>query len=275
MKAETISAALADAALQLAETSETPRLDAELLMAHALSIDRNTLVLQQLESVVPNAFSALLDRRLAREPIAYILGQKAFWTIDLTVGPGVLIPRPDSETLIEAAIAHFKDRSPAKVLDLGTGPGTLLLSALSHWPDAIGVGADQSEIALEYAKNNAKNLGLDARCRFTHSDWTASIDGAFDLILCNPPYVENDAALTDDIRNYEPHAALFAGKEGLDEYRRLIPQLAHHLAIGGVICLEIGAQQAAAVGEMIIQNGLHFAVRQDLAGRDRCLCITV
>ena len=137
---EKIRTALIGAAAQLEIVSETPRLDAELLMAEALGVARDDLLLRHLDGAVPPRFAALLERRLAREPVAYITGSRAFWTIELRVGPGVLIPRPDSETLIEAAIGHFKDRAPGRILDLGTGPGTLLLAALAQWPEAYGLG---------------------------------------------------------------------------------------------------------------------------------------
>src|SRR5690349_16108760 len=136
--------ALAEAAARLAAVSETARLDAELLMAHALGVVRETLLLHHLDDAAPAAFDALVARRLAHEPVAYLTGRRAFWTIELEVGPGVLIPRPDSETLIEAAIAHFGERGPQRILDLGTGPGTLLLAALGQWPAATGLGIDAS-----------------------------------------------------------------------------------------------------------------------------------
>ena len=147
--------ALADAAVRLAAVSDTARLDAELLMAHALGVARDDLLLRRLDGEAPAAFEPLVARRRAHEPVAYITGRRAFWTIELSVGPGVLVPRPDSETLIEAAIAHFGARTPARILDLGTGPGTLLLAALDQWPEATGLGVDASEAALAWARRNA------------------------------------------------------------------------------------------------------------------------
>ena len=138
-------AALAAATRRLAAVSDTPRLDAELLMAHALGTTREQLLLRHLDDSAPATFASLIDRRLTHEPVAYITGTRDFWTISLTVGPGVLIPRPDSETLIEAAVEHFAGRAPATILDLGTGPGTLLLAALAEWPDAYGLGIDESD----------------------------------------------------------------------------------------------------------------------------------
>lgn len=163
MQGLTCRQVLAEAALALAQTSDTPRLDAELLMAHALGITREDLLLRHLDAPAPAAFEALLARRLAHEPIAYITGTRAFWTIDIVVGPGALIPRADSETLIEAAIDHFGAGGPARILDLGTGPGTLLLAALAQWPQAAGLGIDRSEAALAMARHNADRLALADR----------------------------------------------------------------------------------------------------------------
>src|SRR5687768_6024730 len=158
--------ALAAAAARLGHVGDTPRLDAELLMAHALDCSREEVLLAHQEQEAPERFEALLERRLAHEPIAYITGRRAFWTIELEVGPGVLVPRPDSETLIEAATGHFRDPGPGSILDLGTGPGTLLLAALDQWPEAKGLGIDASERALDYARRNAERLGVADRAEF-------------------------------------------------------------------------------------------------------------
>ena len=254
--------------------STTPRLDAELLMAHALGITRETLLLGRMGDPVPPAFAVLVDRRAAHEPIAYITGRRAFWTIELAVGPGVLVPRPDSETLIEAAAAHFGDRAPACILDLGTGPGTLLLAALDQWPGATGVGVDASTEALVYAEANARSLGMADRARFRHGDWARDIAGPFDLILANPPYIGTGEALPDEVRAHEPAAALFAGPDGLDDYRRIAPELPRLLAPGGIACVETGATQAAAVADLLAAQGLATMVHHDLAGRDRCVTAT-
>lgn len=274
MKAEPVRAALAAAATALAATSDTPRLDAELLMAHALGTPRETLLLRHLDDPAPASFAPLLARRLAQEPVAYITGTRAFWTLDLEVGPGVLIPRPDSETLIEAAIAHFSDNAPATMLDLGTGPGTLLLAALSEWPGATGVGVDASDIALDYARRNAARLGMAARATFRHGDWATGIAGRFDLILANPPYIGATEALPADVRDYEPASALFAGADGLDAYRAIIPDLPRLIAPGGIALLEIGATQGGPVSALVQEAGLDVAVRHDLAGRARAVLAT-
>lgn len=266
--------ALAAAAGRLGQVSETPRLDAELLMAHALGTSREALLLARQEEEAPAGFPDLVDRRLAYEPVAYITGRKAFWTIELEVGPGVLVPRPDSETLIEAALERFGTKGPATILDLGTGPGTLLLAALDQWPRAAGLGVDRSETGLQYARANAERLGLAGRARFRRGEWGEGLEERFDLILCNPPYVESEARLAADVAGWEPAEALFAGPDGLDAYRRLAPQLGRLLAPGGAACVEIGAGQAAAVGAFFSGQGLDVASRADLAGMARCLILT-
>ena len=242
-------------------------------MAHALDIAREELLLSALDRETPAAFALLLLRRLAGEPVAYITGRRAFWTIELEVAPGVLIPRPDSETLIEAALDHFGAAGPATILDLGTGPGTLLLAALDQWPHATGVGVDASGAALAIAAANADRLGLASRAAFRRGDWGEGLDQRFDLILCNPPYVEQGAALGPGVAEWEPHQALFAGTDGLDDYRRLAPQLPRLLAPGGIACVEIGAGQADAVSAVFASHGLTVAIRADLAGHIRCLIL--
>ena len=265
-----IRQSLASATALLDAVSDTPRLDAELLMADALGVARDTLLMRHLDGAVPAGFAALLDRRLANEPLAYITGIRDFWTITLRVAPGVLIPRPDSETLIEAAVAHFSSHAPKRILDLGTGSGALLLAALAQWSGAQGLGIDASEKALEQAEMNAIDLGMAERARFQTGDWAADVNGQFDLILCNPPYVETTATLSPEVMN-EPHDALFAGKDGLDDYRRIIPQLPALIAPGGLIAVEIGHTQAAAVGALFAASGMQSKCAHDLAGRDRAI----
>jgi release factor glutamine methyltransferase len=270
----TIAAALSRAASRLAAASDTPRLDAELLMAEALGADREDLLLRRLQEEVPDAFEPLVERRLAGEPVAYILGRRAFWTIELEVGPGVLVPRPDSETLIEAALEHFGGEGPATILDLGTGPGTLLLAALDQWPRARGVGVDRSEEALDLARCNAERLGLADRAEFRTGDWAEGLSESFDLLLCNPPYVETGAELPTDVSDWEPHEALFAGPQGLDDYRRLAPEVPRLLSPGGIACFEIGAAQEDAVSALFRAEKLAVRTRSDLAGRPRCLIVS-
>ena len=269
-----VKQALRDAAQRLAAVSDTPRLDAELLMAHALGIERQAVLLDPSRFHVPVEFTLLVGRRLMHEPVAYIVGYRDFWTIRLQVGPGMLIPRPDSETLIEAAVGHFGVNAPKRILDLGTGPGTLLLAALAQWPEAHGLGVDESEKAVTYAGDNAFDLGMDERARFRVGDWAKGLDGQFDLILCNPPYIADTEALMPDVADHEPPGALFAGADGLDDYRRIIPDLPRLLAPGGAAVLEIGATQHMLVRQLAEAVGFTVACRQDLAGRDRALTLT-
>jgi release factor glutamine methyltransferase len=269
-----VRAALVSATHQLTEISQTPRLDAELLMSHALGVSREAVLLSYLDSETPDAFAPLLSRRLLHEPIAYITGRRDFWTISLTVASGVLIPRADSEILVETAIEHFGSRVPNRVLDLGTGSGALLLAALDQWPEAYGLGVDASEMALTYAEINAIDLGLEARARFVQGDWARDIEGQFDLILCNPPYVDRAAELPAQVALYEPHGALFADDQGLADYHILAPQIARLIAPGGCAVVEIGHDQATAVTTLFTAEGLIISLQHDLADRDRCLKVT-
>ena len=269
-----IPRALGRATEQLSKTSDTPRLDAEVLMAAALGIGRDRLLLQNPNGQAPDAFFEFIERRAKGEPVAYITGHRAFWTIDLAVGPGALVPRPDSETLIAAAVEFFADRAgPERILDLGTGPGTLLLAALDEWPKAIGLGIDSSEAAICYAERNAARLGMADRATFRLGNWAAGIEATFDLILCNPPYVAEGAETGPGVVEFEPHEALFAGRDGLDGYRRLVPQLGRLLAPGGLVAIEIGFDQATRVSGMFEARGKRPEVRLDLAGRPRALLI--
>ena len=268
---------LAEAAALLAAVSDTPLLDAKILFDHAHSGFREVgagsgeVSLRSTRHLAPLGdaeFNQLIAQRLAHEPVAYITGTRGFWTIDLDVSPAVLIPRPDSETLIEAAVAHFGDAGPKRVLDLGTGSGALLLAALDQWRGATGVGIDASAAALAVAHKNADRIA-PGRAKLRRGDWTDGIDEAFDLVLCNPPYVEDDAELAPQVRDYEPASALFAGPDGLDAYRVLIPQLAR--VVRGIACIEIGHTQAEAVTALLENEGFSVACRRDLSGRDRSL----
>jgi len=270
-----IARAVDDAARQLGETSDTARLDAELLMAEALHIDRDRLILAPPDRAVPKRFWTMVKRRSAGEPVAYITGRRAFWNIDLHVGPGVLVPRPDSEVLIASAIEHFDGSAgPKRILDLGTGPGTLLLAALDVWPDSTGLGVDVSRKALSYAAANARRLGFEGRLKFKLGNWAEGVKEQFDLILCNPPYVAEGAELGPGVREYEPDEALFAGETGLDAYAVLAPQLPRLLAEGGLAAIEIGHDQAEPVSALLSQEGLKTRVAYDLADRPRAVLLT-
>lgn len=301
----TVAEAIRAAAARLEAVSDTPRLDAELLMAHALGVSRSDLLLRRMGDPEPEPLAALLARRAAHEPVAYILGVQEFYGLEFEVTPATLIPRADSETLIEAARIAFADRPPKRILDLGTGSGALLLSAMTLWPDAQGLGVDRDPFALVVALRNAERVGVNqkpseddladmraqlakagvdvsvggfgylGRARFNTSDWTkrgwSKHFGTFDLILANPPYVENDALLAESVRGHEPAGALFAGPEGLDDYRVLVPQLPGLLAPGGVALVEIGFTQAAAVTALAEAAGFVAALHHDLGNRPRAL----
>ncbi len=266
--------ALTTGATRLAAVSDTPRLDAELLAAHVLGIDRNDLLLSHLDSDAPDELSPLIERRMASEPVAYIVGHREFWTLDLKVAPGVLIPRPDSETLIEAAVQWFGACQPSSVLDLGTGSGALLLAALSEFPSAHGVGVDRSPTALAIAEDNALRCGLHERTTFRLGNWGEGLEGPFDLILCNPPYISTEARLPETVAGFEPAEALYAGVDGLDDYRNLAAQMTRLLSPTGCAAVEIGFDQAQSAGTLFRAAGLAVDVRQDLGGRDRCLVLT-
>jgi release factor glutamine methyltransferase len=272
----TVTAAIREAALRLADTSDTARLDAELLMAHALGATRSQMLLNHGRDDAPAGFAGLVDRRANHEPVAYILGTQEFFGLDFAVTPDVLIPRGDSEVLVEAALAARPDA--LRVLDLGTGSGALLLAVLHHLPRATGIGIERSPGAQAIARGNAEQLGLADRAVIQAGDWTqggwADALGHFDLILANPPYVEQDAPLDRSVRDHEPAAALFAGPQGLDDYRILVPQLPGLLAEGGVALVEIGSTQADAVTALAQSHGMGAILHRDLAGRPRTLQIS-
>lgn len=257
---------------------DSARLDARLLAAHALGWDVAKIVAEKV--FFPDAeqrwtLNALMTRREAREPVAFILGHCEFWSLDFTVTPDVLVPRPDSETLVEAALASAgtKDRATS-ILDFGTGSGCLLLALLSEWPNARGLGVDVSRAALDVAEGNSRRLGLDGRARFQVSDWDADVDGRFDLVISNPPYIaERDlSALEPEITRFEPRLALSGGGDGLACYRALGPAIVRRLAPNGRAFIEIGADQAETAGSVLSQAGLRFsAVHRDLAGHPRVI----
>lgn len=270
----TAGEAIREAAGLLSATSDTARLDAEVLMAHAIGCSRSSLLLSRMRDPAPAGFAALVARRAEHEPVAYITGTQEFFGLPFTVGPDVLIPRGDSEILVEAALAA---RPAARaVLDCGTGSGALLLAVLANLPEARGVGVDSSPGALAVATGNAEALGLGARARMALADWHApgwadALGGPFDLILANPPYVETTVTLDRSVAGYEPASALYAGELGLDDYRVLIPQLPGLLALGGAALVEIGHEQAEPVAAIGSECGLSSRLHRDLGNRPRVL----
>jgi len=259
---------------------EAPRLEARRLLAHVLGTTEEAL-LRDPRAAVPadkaQHFATLLARRLAHEPFAYLTGRVGFWTLELEVSPATLIPRADSETLVEAALAACPDKGAAlKVLDLGTGTGALLLAVLSEFSAASGVGIDLKPEAAALAARNAARLALAARARFLAGDWAAAIRGPFDLILCNPPYIESAAipGLMPEVAQHEPASALDGGADGLAAYRRIIADLPRLLAPRGVAVLELGAGQQTAVEALGRAAGLTpDACSADLGGVPRALVL--
>lgn len=293
----TVAEALREATTRLG--TEWARDEAEMLMAHALGVSRSAMLLGRMGEPAPESFAPMIERRLGHEPVAYITGEAEFYGRTFLVTPDVLIPRSDSETVIEAARGAFADGpGPKRILDLGTGSGALLLTALNIWPEAEGRGLDCSAEALFVAIRNAQRLanttiaflgkGPDALppqnpdagfARFIQGDWTKrgwrEHLGAFDLVVANPPYVEDGAPLDASVRDFEPAGALFAGPEGLEAYRLLIPQLPGLLTPEGVAVFEIGYAQAQAVTALAEAAGFAVELRRDLAGRDRALILRI
>ena len=253
---------------------ETPRLDAEALLAHQLGCSRGDLLLNPDRNFDRQGYEKLVERRAKGEPVAHITGTREFWSLTLKVSPAVLIPRPDTETLVEVALklcAH----PPARILDLGTGSGALLLACLSEWPNATGLGVDASLAALAVAQENAQSTGLAGRANFRLGDWGEGLSERFDLILSNPPYIAETEELSEEVRTFEPASALFAGDDGLDDYRRILPQLPGLLNPGGLAVLEIGHTQGPTLLAMAADHGFTASLHPDLAGRDRCVALNV
>lgn len=269
----TVAEALREATARLG--TDWARDEAEMLMAHALGVTRSAMLLGHMRDPVPEAFAPMLARRLRHEPIAHILGTVEFYGRSFAVSPDVLIPRSDSESVVAAALDA--SAAPHRILDCGTGSGCLLLTLLAERPAAHGIGIDRSPVALAVATGNARSLGVADRAELREADWT-ELDwtdglGTFDLVIANPPYVEDDAKLDPSVRDHEPYGALFAGPDGLDAYRVLVPQLPALLAPDGVAVLEIGWQQSEAVSAIARAAGFATELKTDLAGRPRALTL--
>ena len=280
----TVRDIIAEATRQLVAAGvENARGDALLLLAAAMGCERTALIADPMREIAPAAlatFHAFLARRRAREPVSHILGEREFWSLPFCVSAATLAPRPDSETVVEAALITIKNRAaPLRLLDLGAGTGCLLLSLLHQLPNATGVGIEKSPAAAAVAEDNARRLGLATRARLLIGDWLDALEGhrTFDLIVSNPPYIaETDRpALPPEVALYEPESALFAGPDGLDAYRALLPISARHLSPGGVLVLELGAGQRPAVEALALLQGFEIVhCRRDLSGIERALVLT-
>lgn len=274
----TVAALLAEGARALAAAGiERPRFEARLLLEHATGLARERLIAEP-AARVPDAkmaaYRGLVARRAAREPMAYILGRAEFWSLAYAVAPGVLVPRPETETLIEAALRAFPDRArPLRVLDIGVGSGCLLLTLLHLFPSARGVGTDTSAAALACARLNAERLGVAARALLVATPWAAGVAGPFDLVVANPPYIPTAeiAGLAPEVARFEPRAALDGGPDGLAAYHAILPDLPRLLAPGGAALLEIGRGQHEALIPLAEAQGFAVATHADLAGIVRCL----
>lgn len=274
----TIAAARREIARRLRESGiETPELDARLLVGAVLGLDLTGLTAassRTLDTAESKRLAAFATRRSAGEPVARILGVKEFWGLTLALSAATLVPRPDTETLVEAAldIARASTNDAPRIADLGTGSGAILLALLSELPQARGLGTDISADALQTAAANADRLGLADRATFVQCSYAQALRGPFDLIVSNPPYIPSGdiAALAVDVRAHDPQRALDGGADGLDAYRSLIPQAVPLLREGGALLVEVGQDQHAAVARLMSATGLaHGPIRADLAGIPR------
>lgn len=278
---ETIGALLceAGAAFRVAGIEEA-RIEARLLLGHVLGRKPLSLPLDAHRVVSGEdavRFRALVARRAAHEPSAHLTGTRGFWTLDLAVTADVLIPRPDTETIVACALHHAGERSAVRrVLDLGTGSGAILLALLSELPSAYGIGLDRSAAALAVARRNAETCGVGERAGFVRGDWAAAIGARFDVVVSNPPYIDRAtiATLAPEVALHEPRAALDGGEDGLDAYRALLPELPRLLAPGGIAVLEIGFGQAESVSALARAAGLaEVELRRDLGGVPRAFAV--
>ena len=270
----TIAALLREGARRLSEAGiDNPRLESRALLSHALGRTPEALIRDLNAHAEPGPFFSHVAQRAAHEPLALILGWREFWSLRFQVSGATLIPRPDSETLVEAALSVCPD--PGLVLDLGTGTGCLLLAVLSERPNARGVGVDMAEDAVRLARNNAAALGSGHRAAFLCGDWASALGARFDLVLSNPPYIETGAlaGLMPEVAAHEPPLALDGGACGLVAYRAIIGSLRRILTPAGVALLELGQGQAAAVAALAKAAGYRTETRPDLSGIPRAMIL--
>jgi release factor glutamine methyltransferase len=257
---------------------ETAELDARILVGAALGLDFTGVVAAARRLLTSDELTRLEDfaqRRLAGEPVARLLGRKEFWGLPLQLSAATLVPRPDTETVVELALEMSRGAHRLRLADIGTGSGAILLALLSELPDACGVGTDISEQALRTASTNAAYLKLTDRAAFVACDYAAALAAPFDLIVSNPPYIRSSeiAGLAAEVRDHDPHRALDGGADGLDAYRELIPQAAKLLGPGGALVVEAGHGQSADIQGLMTAAGLmpDEPPRADLAGVQRAV----
>lgn len=279
----TVRQLLAEGAGRLSAAGvDLPGLDARLLLGAVLGLDHAKLILSQGDNVEDNLahqYENHLVRRIAREPVSRILGTREFFGRNFSLDSSVLDPRPDTEVLVEAALKWAKSKSnPVRILDLGTGSGAILLTLLAEMPNALGVGVDISEAALSIAKANARALGVVDRAGFVCSSWDAGVDGRFDLVVSNPPYIKTGdlSGLDLEVSRYDPQEALDGGRDGLDAYRAIAHVACARLTWQGCLMVEIGADQGNKVIEIFTSAGLNCQVPlPDLGGRDRVVVVPI
>jgi release factor glutamine methyltransferase len=260
---------------------ENPRLDAELLLAQAAGVSRANLLAGpiELDAETQRRFEVLIRRRAAREPLAYITGRREFYSLEFEVDPAVLVPRPETETIVDLALKFAAERRNCRLLDIGTGCGAIALAIASNTPGVRVVATDISTDALAIAHRNAIRLGLKSRARFVHADCWDTLDGGeplgrFDIVVSNPPYVRDSeiARLEPEIRDFEPRIALDGGRDGLNFYRRIAAGFRDHLVDGGAVILEVGKGQADSVAAMLQAAGcVDVSVSNDLSGIPRAV----
>lgn len=281
--AQTVETARRALALQFKSAEiDSAELDARLLTGHVLGLDLTGMITAAQRRLTQDESARLEDfarRRLAGEPVARIVGEKEFWGLPLQLVPATLVPRPDTETVVELALELLRaggslDR-PLRIADLGTGTGAILLALLSELPAATGTGTDISEAALQTATANAARAGLSERAAFIACDYASGLSGRFDLIVSNPPYIRSAdiGSLAPEVRNHDPLAALDGGADGLDAYRALVPQAASLLAPGAALVVEAGAGQSGQIQALMVAAGLTPAAapKADLAGIPRAV----
>jgi len=255
---------------------DTPELDARLLVGHALGLDHPALTTDSARVLTPpetDRLGADVARRLRHEPVARIVGRKEFWSLPLRITPAVLVPRPETETVVEAALALVARGAAARIADIGVGSGAILLALLSELPNAMATGTDRDAGALQVARRNAEHLGLAGRAAFVACDFGAALAGACDLVVSNPPYIATReiATLAPEVRDFDPRGALDGGSDGLTAYRAIAADAPRLLAPGGWLVVEVGIGQAEAVTALFTGIGLETSdpPRRDLTGVPR------